>query len=98
MASRALDVVLLAHLGAIFRNNAHHGDQWWALRDFTALFVPVWCHWNAVAGFLNRFEQRDIVFQLFFLGKILFYLLGLVYVFHIYSIVVVVKLFITCVL
>ena len=43
-------VVLLAHLGALFRSSAHSGQYWWAFRDFAALFMPIWFHWAAVAG------------------------------------------------
>ena len=47
------------------------GNEWWAFRDFLSLFLPVWFQWAAVAGYLNRFEQKDVVYQFFFMGNLL---------------------------
>ena len=63
-------VVLLAQLGRAFRAELGN-DAWLAFRDFVALFTPIWFQWNCVGHFLNRFEQKDVVFALYFVGNIL---------------------------
>ena len=59
-------VVLLAQLGRGFRANLDV-STWIALRDFAALFVPIWCQWSSHTGFLNLYEAKDKIIYFFVL-------------------------------
>lgn len=35
------------------------------------MFIPIWFQWGAVQLYLNKFEQKDVVFVFFFIGNVL---------------------------
>jgi low temperature requirement protein LtrA len=63
-------VVLTSQLGKSFRTELDT-DAFEALRDFIALFIPIWLQWYTVARFLNIFDTRDVVFVCFFVMNVI---------------------------
>jgi low temperature requirement protein LtrA len=63
-------VVLLAKLGGDFRTNLD-SSMFVAVRDFLALFIPIYNLWSVHNIFLNRFETSDVLFTFFFIASIM---------------------------
>ncbi|GMI04610.1 hypothetical protein TrVE_jg9922 [Triparma verrucosa] len=63
-------VILLQQLGRAYRSEVENNPLN-ALRDFVALFTPIWFQWNVIQHYLNRYEQKDVVHVIFFLGNII---------------------------
>ncbi|GMI01983.1 hypothetical protein TrLO_g8152 [Triparma laevis f. longispina] len=63
-------VILLQQLGRAYRTELD-SNALYAFRDFCSMFIPIWFQWGAVQLYLNKFEQKDVVFVFFFIGNVL---------------------------
>mmetsp|Transcript_100241 Transcript_100241/g.286522 ORF Transcript_100241/g.286522 Transcript_100241/m.286522 type:complete len:493 (-) Transcript_100241:783-2261(-) len=65
-------VVMLAGLGASFRAELFESEDasvGIAIRDFVAMFLPIWFQWNVINHYNNRFETHDMVNLVYFAGN-----------------------------
>ena len=61
---------LIASLGHSFSAEVEDGDVVVGLRDYAAMFLPLFLVWAGIVDLLNKFDEKDVIFRLYFVANL----------------------------